>query len=144
MSPLSLHSSPNSTRNLSEHTLFQENSFLRLLGHVELDFPEAPEKAARPPTPPVDPYSRYGPKAEINHIFRVPEKRPAQELSLAFLGLILLPFIGFLVGVSLIKILTIKRYKCTCSVVRLYLFKRMRWRLESEKKEKLKEKMGCG
>lgn len=75
-----------------------ENSFLRLLGHVELDFPEAPEKAARPPTPPVDPYSRYGPKAEINHIFRVPEKRPAQELSLAFLGLILLPFIGFLVG----------------------------------------------
>nr|AFK35219.1 unknown [Lotus japonicus] len=75
-----------------------ENSFLRLLGHVELDFPEAPEKAARPPTPPVDPYSRYGPKAEINHIFRVPEKRPAQELFLAFLGLILLPFIGFLVG----------------------------------------------
>ncbi|KAH1227479.1 Dolichyl-diphosphooligosaccharide--protein glycosyltransferase subunit 2 [Glycine max] len=75
-----------------------ENSFLRLLGHVELDLPEAPEKAPRPPPPPVDPYSRYGPKAEITHIFRSPEKRPHQELSLAFLGLILLPFIGFLVG----------------------------------------------
>ncbi|KAL5068058.1 hypothetical protein RYX36_018945 [Vicia faba] len=75
-----------------------ENSFSRLLGHVELDLPEAPEKAARPPPPPVDPYSRYGPKAEINHIFRVPEKRPPQKLSLVFLGLILLPLIGFLVG----------------------------------------------
>ncbi|KEH42508.1 putative dolichyl-diphosphooligosaccharide--protein glycotransferase [Medicago truncatula] len=75
-----------------------ENSFSRLLGHVELDLPEAPEKAARPPAPPVDPYSRYGPKAEINHIFRAPEKRPPQKLSLVFLGLILLPFIGFLVG----------------------------------------------
>ncbi|CAL0299667.1 unnamed protein product [Lupinus luteus] len=75
-----------------------ENSFLRLLGHVELDFPEAPEKAVRPPPPPVDSYSRYGPKAEIAHIFRVPEKRPPQNLSHAFLGLILLPFIGFLIG----------------------------------------------
>ncbi|XP_027364040.1 dolichyl-diphosphooligosaccharide--protein glycosyltransferase subunit 2-like isoform X3 [Abrus precatorius] len=75
-----------------------ENSFLRLLGHVELDLPEAPEKAARPPLPPVDPYSRYGPKAEIIHLFRAPEKRPPQNLSLAFLGLTLLPFIGFLVG----------------------------------------------
>ncbi|KAK7393389.1 hypothetical protein VNO78_21943 [Psophocarpus tetragonolobus] len=75
-----------------------ENSFLRLLGHVELSLPEAPEKAARPPPPPVDPYSRYGPKAEITHIFRAPEKRPPQELSLTFLGLVLLPFIGFLVG----------------------------------------------
>ncbi|TKY52750.1 Dolichyl-diphosphooligosaccharide-protein glycosyltransferase subunit 2 [Spatholobus suberectus] len=75
-----------------------ENSLLRLLGHVELDLPEAPEKAARPPPPPVDPYSRYGPKAEISHIFRAPEKRPPQKLSLVFLGLILLPFIGFLVG----------------------------------------------
>jgi oligosaccharyltransferase complex subunit delta (ribophorin II) len=61
-----------------------ENSFSRLLGHVELDLPEAPEKAARPPLPPVDPYSRYGPKAEINHIFRAPEKRPPQKLSLVF------------------------------------------------------------
>ncbi|KAF1860267.1 hypothetical protein Lal_00037605, partial [Lupinus albus] len=75
-----------------------ENSFLRLLGHVELDFPEAPEKAARPPPAAVDPYSRYGPKAEIAHIFRVPEKRPLQNLSLTFTGLILLPFVGFLIG----------------------------------------------
>lgn len=81
--------------------LFQENSFLQDLGHVELDLPEAPEKAPRPPLQPVDPYTRYGPQAEITHIFRAPEKRPPKELSLAFLGLTLLPFIGFLIGVSL-------------------------------------------
>ncbi|KAK6940650.1 Dolichyl-diphosphooligosaccharide--protein glycosyltransferase subunit Swp1, partial [Dillenia turbinata] len=75
-----------------------ENSLLKALGHIELDLPEPPEKAARPPAQPVDPYSRYGPKAEISHIFRTPEKRPPQELSLGFLGLILVPFIGFLVG----------------------------------------------
>ncbi|CAK9171431.1 unnamed protein product [Ilex paraguariensis] len=77
-----------------------ENSFLEHLGHVELDLPEPSEKAARPPLQPVDPYLRYGPKAEIVHIFRVPDKRPPQELSLAFLGFILLPLIGFLFGVS--------------------------------------------
>ncbi|KAH1195027.1 Dolichyl-diphosphooligosaccharide--protein glycosyltransferase subunit 2 [Glycine max] len=77
-----------------------ENSFLWLLGQVDLDLPEAPEKAARLPPLPVDPYSRYGPKAEIAHLFRAPEKRPPQELSLTFLGLTLLPFIGFLVGSS--------------------------------------------
>lgn len=66
-----------------------------------MDLPEPPEKASRPPTQPVDPYLRYGPKAEINHIFRAPEKRPPQELSFAFLGLAILPLIGFLVGVSL-------------------------------------------
>jgi oligosaccharyltransferase complex subunit delta (ribophorin II) len=75
-----------------------ENSFLRPLGHLELDLPEAPEKAARLPPLPVDPYSRYGPKAEIAHLFRAPEKRPPQNVSLAFLILTLLPFIGFLVG----------------------------------------------
>ncbi|XP_059626037.1 dolichyl-diphosphooligosaccharide--protein glycosyltransferase subunit 2 isoform X2 [Cornus florida] len=75
-----------------------ENSFLQELGHVELDLPEPPEKAARPPLQSVDPYSRYGAKAEITHIFRVAEKLPPQELSLTFLGLIFLPFIGFLVG----------------------------------------------
>ena len=110
---------PPSTGNLSETTLFQENSFIRLLGHVELDLPEAPEKAARPPPPPVDPYSRYGPKAEITHLFRAAEKRPPLNLSLAFLGLTLLPFIGLLVGVSLIIILTCVWHKCTCA-----LFKR--------------------
>ncbi|KAL7200897.1 hypothetical protein ACSBR1_032760 [Camellia fascicularis] len=75
-----------------------ENSYLRELGHIELDLPEPPEKATRPPPQAVDPYLRYGPKAEITHIFRSPEKRPPQELSLAFLALVLLPFLGFLVG----------------------------------------------
>ncbi|KAG6437896.1 hypothetical protein SASPL_102827 [Salvia splendens] len=75
-----------------------ENSFLQPLGYVELDLPDAPEKAARPPPQPVDPYSRYGPKPEIAHIFRDPEKRPAKELSLVFLGLVLIPFFGFLAG----------------------------------------------
>ncbi|GMI66434.1 HAPLESS 6, RIBOPHORIN II [Hibiscus trionum] len=77
-----------------------ENSLLRAIGHVELDLPEPPEKAPRPPPQPVDPYSRYGPKAEITHIFRAPEKRPQKELSLAFLGLTLLPLLGFLFGLS--------------------------------------------
>ncbi|KAI7995750.1 Dolichyl-diphosphooligosaccharide--protein glycosyltransferase subunit 2 [Camellia lanceoleosa] len=75
-----------------------ENSYLRELGHIELDLPEPPEKATRPPPQAVDPYLRYGPKAEITHIFRSPEKRPPQELSLAFLALVFLPFLGFLVG----------------------------------------------
>ncbi|RXH87274.1 hypothetical protein DVH24_028774 [Malus domestica] len=75
-----------------------ENSFLRAIGQIDLDLPEAPEKASRPPSPAVDPYSKYGPKAEITHIFRVPEKRPSQELSLVFLGLVLLPLIGFFIG----------------------------------------------
>ncbi|KAM1570624.1 hypothetical protein ACFX10_035601 [Malus domestica] len=75
-----------------------ENSFLRAIGQIDLDLPEVPEKASRPPSPAVDPYSKFGPKAEIAHIFRVPEKRPSQELSLVFLGLVLLPLIGFLVG----------------------------------------------
>ncbi|KAI3931621.1 hypothetical protein MKW92_039761 [Papaver armeniacum] len=52
------------------------------LGHVELDLPKAPEKATRAPLQPADPYLRYGPKPEITHIFRLPEKRPRQELSL--------------------------------------------------------------
>ncbi|RLN23318.1 dolichyl-diphosphooligosaccharide--protein glycosyltransferase subunit 2 [Panicum miliaceum] len=75
-----------------------ENSFLRPLGHLELDLPEAPEKAPRPPAQAVDPFSKFGPKAEISHIFRSPEKRPPKELSLAFTGLTLVPFIGFLIG----------------------------------------------
>ncbi|XP_047326934.1 dolichyl-diphosphooligosaccharide--protein glycosyltransferase subunit 2-like [Impatiens glandulifera] len=75
-----------------------DNSFFRELGYIELDLPEAPEKSARPPPQSVDPLSRYGPKAEIAHIFRVPDKRPPQELALAFLGLVLLPFLGFLIG----------------------------------------------
>ncbi|XP_057720712.1 dolichyl-diphosphooligosaccharide--protein glycosyltransferase subunit 2-like [Arachis stenosperma] len=76
-----------------------ENSFLRPLGHLELDLPEAPtSKAPRLPPLAVDPYTRYGPKAEITHLFRTPEKRPPTQLSLIFLSLTLLPLIGFLVG----------------------------------------------
>ncbi|KAJ8438508.1 hypothetical protein Cgig2_008995 [Carnegiea gigantea] len=75
-----------------------ENSFLRSLGHIDLDLPQPPEKATRPPLQPVDPLSRFGPKAEISHIFRAPEKRPPKELSLAFLGLALVPLAGFLLG----------------------------------------------
>uniref|UniRef100_A0A0E0CBZ7 Dolichyl-diphosphooligosaccharide--protein glycosyltransferase subunit 2 n=1 Tax=Oryza meridionalis TaxID=40149 RepID=A0A0E0CBZ7_9ORYZ len=75
-----------------------ENSFLRALGHVELDLPEAPEKAPKPPAQAVDPFSKFGPKKEISHIFRSPEKRPPKELSFAFTGLTLLPFVGFLIG----------------------------------------------
>lgn len=80
--------------------VIQENSFVKAIGSLELDLPERPEKAPLPPPQPVEPYSRYGPKTEINHIFRAPEKRPPKELSLAFLGLTLLPLIGFLIGVS--------------------------------------------
>ncbi|PWA60175.1 Ribophorin II [Artemisia annua] len=75
-----------------------ENSFLQPLGSIELDLPKAPEKATQPPPQAVSPYLRFGPKAEINHIFRVPEKRPPQEVSYAFLGLVLVPLLTFLVG----------------------------------------------
>ncbi|XLR23582.1 hypothetical protein S83_051482, partial [Arachis hypogaea] len=57
-----------------------ENSFLRPLGHLELDLPEAPTiKAPRLPPLAVDPYTRYGPKAEITHLFRTPESKVAIE-----------------------------------------------------------------
>ncbi|KAI3668012.1 hypothetical protein L6452_43083 [Arctium lappa] len=75
-----------------------ENSFLQPLGHIELDLPDVPEKATRPPPQAVDPYSRYGPKPEITHIFRPQEKRPPQELSYAFLGLVFVPLLGFFFG----------------------------------------------
>ncbi|XP_078154443.1 dolichyl-diphosphooligosaccharide--protein glycosyltransferase subunit 2-like [Carex rostrata] len=75
-----------------------ENSLLWSLGSIELDLPEAPEKAPKPRAQPVDPLSRFGPKEEISHIFRSPEKRPPQELSLGFMGLTLLPLLAFLIG----------------------------------------------
>ncbi|XP_021756423.1 dolichyl-diphosphooligosaccharide--protein glycosyltransferase subunit 2-like [Chenopodium quinoa] len=75
-----------------------ENSFFRYLGHIDLDLPEAPEKATRPPLQPIDPLSRFGPKEEIAHIFRAPETRPPKELSLVFLGLTLVPLVGFFIG----------------------------------------------
>ncbi|KAJ7005984.1 dolichyl-diphosphooligosaccharide--protein glycosyltransferase subunit 2-like [Populus alba x Populus x berolinensis] len=77
-----------------------ENSFLKAIGHLDLDLPEPPEKAPQPPPQPLDQNLRYGPKAEITHIFRAPEKLPPKELSHAFLGLTLFPLLGFLVGMS--------------------------------------------
>ncbi|XLR35228.1 hypothetical protein HN51_044554 [Arachis hypogaea] len=57
-----------------------ENSFLRPLGHLELDLPEVPTiKAPRLPPLAIDPYTRYGPKAEITHLFRTPESKVAVE-----------------------------------------------------------------
>ncbi|KAI3830705.1 hypothetical protein MKX03_009906 [Papaver bracteatum] len=75
-----------------------ENSFHRILGHVDLNLPEAPLKATRAPLPLADPNSRYGPKPEISHIFRLPEKRPPQEISTAFSVLIFVPLCGFVLG----------------------------------------------
>ncbi|KAL6210725.1 hypothetical protein ACLB2K_015957 [Fragaria x ananassa] len=45
-----------------------ENSFLRAIGHVDLDLPEAPEKATRPPSPAVDPYLNYCESEELPYI----------------------------------------------------------------------------
>ncbi|KAF3778883.1 Dolichyl-diphosphooligosaccharide--protein glycosyltransferase subunit 2, partial [Nymphaea thermarum] len=84
-----------------------ENSFLQALGHLDLDLPDAPEKAARPPPQPVDIYLRFGPRPEIAHIFRTPERRPPKELSLAFLGFTLLPLLGFLIGLDLFTTLKV-------------------------------------
>ncbi|CAI9288440.1 unnamed protein product [Lactuca saligna] len=77
-----------------------ENSFSQALGHIDLDLPEVPEKATRPPPQAVDPYSRFGPMPEISHIFRPQETRPSQQLSYAFSGLVFVPFLAFLVGLS--------------------------------------------
>uniref|UniRef100_A0A0D6R5Y4 Dolichyl-diphosphooligosaccharide--protein glycosyltransferase subunit 2 n=1 Tax=Araucaria cunninghamii TaxID=56994 RepID=A0A0D6R5Y4_ARACU len=75
-----------------------ENSFLKFLGTLELDLPEAPENTARPRPAVPDLASRFAPKPEITHIFRVPEKLPPAQLSYTFLALTSLPFLGFLIG----------------------------------------------
>jgi oligosaccharyltransferase complex subunit delta (ribophorin II) len=75
-----------------------ENSFVWTLASLDLDLPEAPEGTAPPPTVPVEVNARFAPKPEIAHIFRQPEKRPPILLSNVFLGLALLPLIGFFVG----------------------------------------------
>ncbi|KAI3966355.1 hypothetical protein MKW92_049235 [Papaver armeniacum] len=85
-----------------------ENSFHRILGHVDLNLPEAPLKATRAPLPLADPNSRYGPKPEITHIFRLPEKRPPQEISIAFSVLIFVPLCGFVYGLSRLGINSMK------------------------------------
>eukprot|EP01018_Ginkgo_biloba_P024183 Gb_15372 [translate_table: standard] len=75
-----------------------ENSFSRVLGHLDLDLPEPPENADLPRPEAVDASLRFGPKTEITHIFRTPEKRPPAQLSYAFLALTILPALGFLIG----------------------------------------------
>ncbi|BBN00575.1 dolichyl-diphosphooligosaccharide---protein glycosyltransferase subunit 2 (ribophorin II) [Marchantia polymorpha subsp. ruderalis] len=75
-----------------------ENSFLWALGTLDLDLPEAPEGVSKVPAVPVDATKKFGPKAEIVHIFRQPEKRPPAQLSNAFFILTLLPLVGFVVG----------------------------------------------
>ncbi|KAI3916403.1 hypothetical protein MKW92_029009 [Papaver armeniacum] len=77
-----------------------ENSFHLTLGHVDLELPEAPVEATRAPLQPDDPNSRYGPKPEITHIFRLSEKRPSQKISIMFLVLTFVPLFGFLYGLS--------------------------------------------
>jgi hypothetical protein len=62
--------------------------------------PDAPEGLKPPPVAFVN--TKFEKKAEIEHIFRVPEKRPGAELSYAFLVLALLPFVAFVVGVKLL------------------------------------------
>ncbi|KAL2643098.1 hypothetical protein R1flu_010685 [Riccia fluitans] len=79
-----------------------ENSFLWALGSLDLDLPEAPEGAAKPPAVRVDVAKMFGPKEEIAHIFRQPEKRPPAQLSNAFFVLTLLPLVGFLVGLRFV------------------------------------------
>ncbi|KAL6978703.1 proteasome regulatory particle base subunit [Sarracenia purpurea var. burkii] len=94
--------------------MVSRSSFLQELGHIGLDLPETPEKTMRPPSQPVDPYLRYGPDAEITHLFKAPEKRLPQELSLAFMGLVLLPNFGFLVGVSFFACLVWRFLPLSC------------------------------
>ncbi|CAI9259395.1 unnamed protein product [Lactuca saligna] len=81
--------------------MFQENSFSQALGHIDLDLAEVPEKATRPPPQAVDPYSRFGPMPEISHIFRPQETLLSQQLSYAFLGLVFVQFMSFLVKLNM-------------------------------------------
>ncbi|KAL3696369.1 hypothetical protein R1sor_010445 [Riccia sorocarpa] len=77
-----------------------ENSFLWALGSLDLDLPEAPEGATNPPAVRLDATKRFGPKEEIAHVFRQPERRPPAQLSNSFFVLTLLPLVGLLVGLS--------------------------------------------
>lgn len=69
------------------------------LASLDLDLPEGPDGTAQTLTG-QEVSSSFGPKAEISHIFRQPEKRPPTYLSTAFLILTMLPLAGFFVGVS--------------------------------------------
>jgi oligosaccharyltransferase complex subunit delta (ribophorin II) len=77
-----------------------ENSFVWTLASLDLDLPAAPEGKPLPPKAPLEITARIGPKPEIAHIFRQPEKRPPTLLSNIFLSLTLLPLIGFFIGLG--------------------------------------------
>jgi oligosaccharyltransferase complex subunit delta (ribophorin II) len=74
-----------------------ENPFVWTLASLDLDLPEGPDGTAQTLTG-QEVSSSFGPKAEISHIFRQPEKRPPTYLSTAFLILTILPLAGFFVG----------------------------------------------
>lgn len=82
-----------------------DNSFIWRIGELELDLPAAPEGAKKPPA------SRrgralaaLGPRPEISHVFRLPEKRPPLAVSYAFTLLALLPLAGFVAGLAALKL----------------------------------------
>ncbi|CAM6119352.1 unnamed protein product [Calypogeia fissa] len=81
--------------------LTMENSFIWDLGSLDLELPDAPE-GSKPPPIGANVSPKFQPKAEIAHIFRVPEKRPGAELSYTFLVLTLLPLVGFFAGLFFI------------------------------------------
>ncbi|WAR18094.1 RPN2-like protein [Mya arenaria] len=61
-----------------------ENPIAWNLADLQLTFPAAPGKAEK--------QDQYAKKPEIKHLFREPEKRPSQTVSMAFTLLVLVPF----------------------------------------------------
>eukprot|EP00271_Cylindrocystis_brebissonii_P015422 TRINITY_DN38313_c0_g1_i1.p1 TRINITY_DN38313_c0_g1~~TRINITY_DN38313_c0_g1_i1.p1 ORF type:complete len:677 (+),score=155.40 TRINITY_DN38313_c0_g1_i1:117-2147(+) len=81
-----------------------DNSFVWTLAIADLDFPDAPDSAPRAPVKKALLSAKFGPQKEIQHLFRVPEKRPPLAVSYAFVALILLPLVGFIVGLHYIGV----------------------------------------
>eukprot|EP00475_Leptophrys_vorax_P044736 TRINITY_DN9069_c0_g1_i1.p1 TRINITY_DN9069_c0_g1~~TRINITY_DN9069_c0_g1_i1.p1 ORF type:complete len:702 (-),score=75.51 TRINITY_DN9069_c0_g1_i1:195-2222(-) len=81
-----------------------DNSFTWNLGSVDLDLPAAAEDAAKPPAKAVPVAQRFAPQAEISHIFRKPEKRPAFVVSYTFVALVFLPLVILLVGLAILGV----------------------------------------
>eukprot|EP00850_Spirogloea_muscicola_P005060 SM000022S07274 [mRNA] locus=s22:924276:930556:+ [translate_table: standard] len=82
-----------------DYTLeLHDNPFTWPLAVLSLELPAPPDGSAKPPALVTDLKQRYGPKAEISHIFRVPEKRPPRIVSYVFMILTLVPLVGLLGG----------------------------------------------
>eukprot|EP00850_Spirogloea_muscicola_P013886 SM000096S24915 [mRNA] locus=s96:513674:519301:- [translate_table: standard] len=81
-----------------------DNPFTWPLAVLSLDLPAPPDGSAKPPARVTDLKQRYGPKAEISHIFRVPEKRPPLVVSYVFMILTLVPLVGLLGGLRALGI----------------------------------------